>query len=171
MSKSLIRRMTEADLEQVLEWRNHIDIRKYMYTQDKISMSEHVKWYERCSKMDTKTLLIFESHGKSLGFINFSRIKNSDISDWGFYVAPNAAKGSGRELGRLAINFAFAELKFHKICGQALSYNERSINFHRSLGFQKEGVLRDQYQVDKQFYSVVCFGLLVKEWHMTFKER
>jgi UDP-4-amino-4,6-dideoxy-N-acetyl-beta-L-altrosamine N-acetyltransferase len=53
----------------------------------------------------------------------------------------------------------------HKLCGQALAFNERSIRFHQNLGFRREGVLRQQHFDGEQYHDVVCFGLLASEWH------
>lgn len=163
-----IRRMVHADLERVLAWRNHPDVRRYMYTQHEITAAEHQRWFERTSPDPKKHLLIFEANHQSLGFVNFNEAGISGIADWGFYVAPDAPKGSGRQLGRAALNHAFTQLKLRKICGQALAYNERSIQFHQSLGFQQEGILRDQYFDGECHHHVICFGLLGHEWQPNF---
>lgn len=164
MNNKTIRRMTQSDLQLVLDWRNHPDVRRYMYTQHEISLEEHRRWFENSAKNSSRHLLIFELNGAPQGFINFNLLSAGGVADWGFYAAPAAPKGSGRQMGYAALNYAFFELKFHKICGQALAYNSRSINFHRSLGFQQEGLLRDQYFDGEQYQSVMCFGLLRHEW-------
>lgn len=164
MSRQRVRTMTLADLESVLAWRNHPDIRRYMYTQHEISLAEHRDWFERASLDPHKHLLIFESDGAPMGFINFSQLGGSAVADWGFYIAPDAPKGSGRALGNLAVEYGFRQINLHKICGQALAFNERSVNFHRKMGFQQEGILRDQHFDGERYHSVVCFGLLCHEW-------
>ncbi len=161
---SQIRRMVHADLEQVLAWRNHPDVRRYMYTQHEITLDEHQRWFERTLLDPKKHLLIFEVNQQPLGFMNFNESGNAGIADWGFYAAPDAPKGSGRQLGRTALNHAFTQLQFHKVSGQALAYNERSIQFHQSLGFQQEGILRDQHFDGERYHHVICFGLLCDEW-------
>ena len=157
--------MTDADLERVWGWRNHPDISRYMYTQHEITLDEHCRWFAKASGDPTRHLLIYEDHAIPLGFINLHQIGNGGIADWGFYAAPDAPKGTGYALGRAAINYAFGIAGFHKISAQALSYNERSIRFHASLGFQREGVLREQHFDGKQYHDVVFFGLLASEWH------
>ena len=158
-----IRPMTHTDLKRVLDWRNHPDVRRYMYTQNEITSDEHQSWFERTVQDARKHLLIFELDNQPLGFVNFSESKDS-VADWGFYAAPDAAKGIGRQLGQAALDHAFNELKLHKICGQALSFNERSIKFHKTLGFQQEGTLRDQHYDGEFYHHVICFGLLSHEW-------
>lgn len=161
---SQIRPMVCADLELVLTWRNHPDIRRYMYTQHEITLAEHQRWFERTLPDPKKHLLVFETNHQPLGFVNFNETGIGGIADWGFYAAPDAPKGSGRQLGRAALNHAFTQLKLHKICGQALAYNERSIQFHQTLGFQQEGILRDQHFDGERHHHVICFGLLGHEW-------
>lgn len=161
---SQIRPMVHADLERVLAWRNHPDVRRYMYTQHEITLDEHQRWFERTLPDPKKHLLIFEVNHLPLGFVNFNETGNGGIADWGFYVAPDAPKGSGRQLGCAALSHAFTQLKLHKVCGQALAYNKRSISFHKTLGFQQEGTLRDQHFDGERYHNVICFGLLSHEW-------
>lgn len=163
-TQARVRPMTIEDLEQVLSWRNHEDVRRYMYTQHEISLSEHSRWFERASQDSSRHLLVFESNAMPLGFINFHQIAPGGVADWGFYAAPDSPKGTGRQLGQAALHYAFIHMGLHKLCGQALAYNERSIKFHRSLGFQQEGILRDQHFDGQSYHDVVCFGLLATEW-------
>lgn len=156
--------MQLADLQRVLAWRNHVDVRRYMYTQHEITLAEHKSWFERAANDACKSLLIFEINQQPLGFINFSKHSVGAIADWGFYLAPDAPKGSGRLLGHAALAYAFSQLKLHKICGEALAFNERSIRFHQSLGFIQEGNLRDQYFDGTSYHNVINFGLLADEW-------
>lgn len=161
---STVRVMTSDDLSDVLAWRNHPEIRRYMYTKHEISVDEHNAWFERASKDSNRHLLIFEVSGVAQGFVSFIEQSDSAVADWGFYIAPDAVRGTGRQLGLTALDYAFKILRMDKICGQALEFNERSVKFHRGLGFQQEGILRDQHYDGENHYSVICFGLLRTEW-------
>lgn len=164
MADGRLRDMTTNDLERVLAWRNHPDVRRYMYTQHEISLSEHRAWFKRSAQDSTKRLMVFDLSATPTGFVSISRCQRGVIADWGFYLSPGAVRGSGRQLGQAALKFAFDELELHKLCGQALAFNERSIRFHRQLGFAEEGVLRDQHFDGEVFHSVVYFGMLRDEW-------
>lgn len=159
-----IRAMTHADLERVLAWRNHEDVRRYMYTQHEIGLEEHARWFEQASQDKHRHLLVFERDAIPLGFINIHQIAPGGLADWGFYAAPQAPKGTGSQLGKAALLYAFTQAKLHKLCGQALVYNERSIRFHLNLGFHQEGILREQHFDGQRYHDVVCFGLLASEW-------
>jgi UDP-4-amino-4,6-dideoxy-N-acetyl-beta-L-altrosamine N-acetyltransferase len=156
--------MTGADLDQVRLWRNHPQVRRFMYTQHEIGAQEHQKWFESCQSDAGKHLLIFDKEQVAQGFANLSERVPGRVADWGFYMAPEAPRGVGRELGQATLAFAFDTLGLHKLCGQALEYNERSIRFHLALGFVQEGVLRDQYFDGQAYHAIVQFGLLSSEW-------
>jgi UDP-4-amino-4,6-dideoxy-N-acetyl-beta-L-altrosamine N-acetyltransferase len=161
---SRVRPMTQSDLDCVLSWRNHPDVRRYMYSQNEITLDEHQRWFVRTLQDPHKHMLIFEVGKKPFGFVNFSELACGGVADWGFYAAPAAPKGTGRRLGMAALDHAFKQINLHKICGRVIGYNDRSIRFHQSLGFQQEGILRDQHYDGERFHHVICFGLLSHEW-------
>jgi len=159
-----LRAMTEADLPIVWGWRNHDDIRKFMLTQDLIALDVHRNWFEKSSKDPTRHLLILDQDEQPSGFMNIKVDPSNNSADWGFYAAPGAPKGTGTLMGKAAITYAFQNLGVNKICGQVLDFNEPSLRFHEKLGFQKEGVLRDQARINNTYHALVCFGLLKREW-------
>jgi UDP-4-amino-4,6-dideoxy-N-acetyl-beta-L-altrosamine N-acetyltransferase len=172
----ILRPMVCADLERVLSWRNHPDVRRFMYARGLISGEQHQRWFEEASDNPGKRLLIFESSHGPAGLVNFSVARSSGsaavlslggIADWGFYAAPAAPKGTGRRLGAAALDFAFEQLCLHKVCGEALATNARSIRLHESLGFRSEGIRRDQYHDGDNYQNVACFGILKDEWLTT----
>ena len=167
----LMRSMENSDLELVLSWRNNPEVRRYMFSQHEISFSEHLSWFESSLNNPWKKLLIFENNQKPQGFVSFSEVGGGGVADWGFYMAPDAPKGSGQSLGRTALSYAFDKLNLHKVCGQVLKFNQRSILFHRSLGFRLEGTTRDAYFDGESFHQIYCFGLLCKEWHFDNLDR
>jgi len=159
-----MRPMMQNDLALVLGWRNHPDVRRYMLTQHEISAEEHAHWFAQAGQNPHLHPLLFEWQGRTLGFVSLRELDCGGIADWGFYVAPDAPKGTGRRLGLAALGYAFGQLKLHKVCGQALAFNQRSIDFHLALGFAQEGLLRDQHFDGSDYQNIICFGLLGSQW-------
>jgi len=160
-----IRPMAEADLDLVRSWRNHPEVRRWMYTTHDIGEAEHSRWFEDARRDPSKALLVYERCGEPAGFVSLSCVRGMDVAEWGFYLAPDAAPGSGGALGMAALEYAFDGLGLHKVSGHALADNERSVRFHLRLGFQHEGLRRDHHLADDGArHSVVCFGLLADEW-------
>jgi UDP-4-amino-4,6-dideoxy-N-acetyl-beta-L-altrosamine N-acetyltransferase len=162
-SGSCIRPLIANDLPMVRKWRNHPNVRKYMFSQHEISEEEHKCWFEKCTADKKWHLFIFEKDGISLGFVSFHEVNDGGVVDWGFYLSPNTPKGTGNLLSKTTLPYAFDKLNFHKVCGKVLSYNQKSIDFHLRLGFKEEGRLREQYFDGENYNSVVLFGLLKNE--------
>lgn len=162
-----LRPMLHTDLPMVRAWRNHPNVRQYMYNAHEITENEHAQWFEKSVTNKDRHLLIFMLQGIALGFVNITQTAPGGIADWGFYLAPDAPKGSGQILGRAALAHAFTTLHFHKVCGQVLSANTKSVLFHQRLGFQQEGLLHEQHYDGIHYHDVIHFGLLHHLWQAT----
>lgn len=156
--------MSTDDLHMVLAWRNHPDVRRFMFTQHEISLAEHRSWFAKASQDESRRLLIVEDLNNPIAYVQFSDVISDGVSDWGFYVRPDAPKGTGSKMGVTALNYAFGVLKLHKVCGQAINSNHASITFHGRLGFLQEGILREQKRINGLYHDLHCFGLLSHEW-------
>lgn len=161
----VIRPVRVDDLPLLLTWRNHPSVRQFMLTQHEITEQEHANWFARASQDAARHLLLVEDDLTAIGYVQFTPTGSPNVCDWGFYTAPLAPPGSGRQLGQAALHHAFDVLGMHKVCGQALATNAASIGFHQRLGFKQEGVLRDQHLMGDTYHSLICFGLLATEWH------
>lgn len=164
MTQGNLRPMVAEDLLSVWRMRNHPEVRRHMLTKHEISIEEHRTWFERESRARDTELLVFTMDRSCCGFVQFKQTEFYGVMDWGFYVSPDAPKGTGKKLGLTALNYVFKKEELHKICGQVLSLNQPSIEFHKALGFIKEGVLREQYFIAPNYQDVVCFGMLRSDW-------
>ncbi len=155
--------MCEEDLECVRAWRNHPEVNRYMFQRAPVTAEAHAKWFANSQGLSSRHLLIYEMDGPA-GFVQFNRIGEAGVAEWGFYLAPEVPRGSGYGLGVAALDHGFRALDFHKVFGQVLARNERSLQFHRRLGFVQEGVLREHHPQEGGYQDVHCFGLLRTEW-------
>ena len=169
LTECRLRDIIEEDLPQLLRWRNEERIRHVMYTDHIITPEEHQRWFDGISadaEGKRSRHWLFEYQGMPLGQVNVTDIiERHKRCCWGFFIGKkDAPRGSGMAMGILAIDRIFTELELNKVCGEALAFNEASIRYHKSLGFQEEGRFRQHIQKKEEFYDVVCFGLLRKEW-------
>ncbi|WP_071598525.1 UDP-4-amino-4,6-dideoxy-N-acetyl-beta-L-altrosamine N-acetyltransferase [Pectobacterium atrosepticum] len=159
-----LRPAMESDVEIVWRWRNHPTVRQWMFNQNEIELEDHKEWFFNQLKNPGKIFLIYIHNNLDCGFVNFSKLNDANVWEWGFYLAPHSPKGIGIYLGELAIQYAFDTMNIEKIFGEVLEYNSRSIKFHESLGFSKEGCLRKHFLINNNSYDVLLFGLLKKEY-------
>ncbi len=158
-----LRPMTDADLELVLAWRNHPDVRQHMYTRNEISFEEHSRWFRGASVDPDRHLLILEVDTVPQGYINF-RCDGEGAAVWGFYLAPDAPKGTGRLLGEAATRYAFDILELERIWGEVLPDNLASQNFHLRHGFVLESILPDKIFGEQKVGNVRRYLLTRDAW-------
>jgi UDP-4-amino-4,6-dideoxy-N-acetyl-beta-L-altrosamine N-acetyltransferase len=162
---SNLRLMIENDLELVLSWRNNPQISKYMYNKGVINFKEHRKWFLKSVKsLDTK-LLVFEIDSQRVGFMQFKIDHAYNKGEWGFYLSPDAPPGVGSIMGNHGIKYAFNELKLDQLCGEALEYNKKSINFHKKLGFSIDTSITKKHFDGDNHYNIIGFKYLIRDWH------
>ena len=170
-----VRQATQADTQMIWQWRNHVDVRRWMFGQDEIALADHEKWYGKQLDRANVHLLIFEVAGERMGLVNVTQMTvekyqtlnaakntaNDNSASWGFYLSPNSPKGQGLgfALGVLAIAQIFNTTDIGKITAQVLAYNTASLALHRKLGFSETGVLKQHFGVGEKVYDVVEFEL------------
>jgi len=165
-----LRPMGSQDLELVLGWRNHPEVRRWMYTTHEIGLDEHRTWFAGASEDPRKHLLVYEVEGVPAGFVNLTvDVPDSNgptVAVWGFYLAPDAPRGCGRGLGSAAIAHAFRELGVDLLLAEALGTNANSIAFHRRLGFADAGPRDEPHRPEDggEVVDVLCFRLERAAW-------
>jgi UDP-4-amino-4,6-dideoxy-N-acetyl-beta-L-altrosamine N-acetyltransferase len=160
------RKMREHDLRQILEWRNHPAVRRFMLTQHEITETEHRAWFDHASNDETRALIVFEEQGQPVGCVVFSGVQPNSTAEWSFYSSPTSPAGTGTRICSTALNFAFDELCVHKVAGQVLDFNRASIRIHLRLGFAQEGTLREHALIDGKYCDLLCFGILRTAWEI-----
>lgn len=147
-----IHRATLDDYRQVFEWRNHADIRQFMFNTDELIWENHAAWFAKQLGNPDFIMLIYQVNGVAQGYVSFTR-QSENIWEWGFYLAPTCSRGQGSRMGRLALAWAFAELGAAKIIGQVLPHNIASLKLHEKLGFfrlpEKNDVAQFELSLDE----------------------
>jgi len=82
------------------------------------------------------------------------------------YALGRAHWGNGymQEALKAVIDFAFEKLELHRIEADVDPRNTASIRTLERLGFQREGYLRERWQVNGEIQDALFFGLLRPEW-------
>lgn len=163
MPKASLRLMTEADLPQALAWRNHPEIRRHMYSQAEITPAEHAAWFKTTSVNPARVLLIFELDRVPQGYANFTLHEGKQAA-WGFYLAPDVPKGTGRLLGDAITDYAFDVLGLEKIWGEVLVDNVPSQRFHLRHGFELEAIMPGKATANQNLSNVRKYVLTRSAW-------
>ena len=76
----------------------------------------------------------------------------------------DCSKGIGFWAVEQTRDFAFEELKLHRLELDVFSYNERARKTYLKAGFRQEGVLRDAVMVDGTYADDILMAILEDDW-------
>jgi len=93
--------------------------------------------------------------------LNF-RNRSAEI---GYIIAPSArGKAFGREAISLLLGYLFDGLGMNKAYAQTASFNAPSVRLLETLGFRRDGVLREHHLYQGVLHDSYLYSILVREW-------
>ncbi len=170
MSKKNIafRPITEADTENILRWRNSDLVVPFFNYQKEVTKEDHFCWIEE--KVKTGEVYQFIIHDglidADVGTVyiqNIDRINSK--AEYGIFIGEREALGHGigTTAAKFMIDFAFNELKLHRIYLQVHSDNERAIRSYEKAGFKQEARLVDDVFVNGDYCDLIIMGIVNEE--------
>lgn len=161
------KKITENDLEMIMNWRMEPEITKYMYTDPKLTIEEQKRWFEKISGKDDEFYWILEADETPCGFLNFTNWdKDADIIHTGSYIAVKEKRSMrlSADLQFGMYEFAFERLGVNKLCQEVLGNNISVVRLNERLGIKLEGVLRKAKKKNGEYFDIYVMGILREEW-------
>lgn len=165
--------ITEADLPRMLSWYTDPEILRMsgeveLWTREKLA-----QWYhEACN--DTNSVwftIVVNENQRVIGDAGLLRMftpwKTTDMS---IIIGEKAmwGHGYGTDVGRLLLQYAFDELRFHRVAIGVVAFNTRAVRFWIGLGFQQEGIQREGYHCDNSYSDFIMMSLLEDEYRKKY---
>jgi len=114
------------------------------------------------------------SDSRMVGYISLNNIDYIHRkADWGgIMVGDEDARNNNVafEATFLMLDFAFSQLNLRRVVGYWLAENLSSIMLGRSLGFQKEGLLRSSIYKNGKYYDQVIMSILSEDFFILKEE-
>ena len=128
--------LSQEEKMMILEWRNRLDIQKWMYTQNDISLEEHLDFIDSLKTIKDKLYFLVKKDNIYIGVIDFTQIKPNESLHMGIYTNPDL-KDYGKILLETIIYFSFEILKVVKIYSEVYFENEKAYLLYKSYGFKE----------------------------------
>ena len=127
-------------------------------------------WADELSRRpsgDEVTLAIKTLGGTLVGIVDIGLAdQRNRVFSYGVSIGrEHRRNGFATEAVVLLLRYYFAELGYEKAEGTVFSFNRPSIQFHTSLGFQREGVRRRSVFSHGQYFDRILFGLTAEEFY------
>jgi ribosomal-protein-alanine N-acetyltransferase len=112
-------------------------------------------------------LLFRREDGALLGGISLSNVRRgvAESASLGYWIGQRYARqGYMTEGLRLALSFAFENLRLYRVEAACLPHNAASRRLLLKSGFREEGYARQYLSIDGKWQDHVLFGLLRADW-------
>lgn len=111
-------------------------------------------------------LAVCLKEGRMIGDIGIHFIDDDYQLEIGYTLSPEyQGKGYAQEAVKAVINYAFSELKKHRIIASVDPDNIKSLSLLEKIGFRKEGHFIKSFHMNDQWYDDCIYALLEDEWN------
>ncbi|WP_246998358.1 GNAT family N-acetyltransferase [Halosolutus gelatinilyticus] len=161
-----LRTIEEEDLEFLQMQVNDPAVWRPIGGSRPINADQEREFYEDVVCGDDGVHLLIAVDETPVGTIGLRDIdQETGNAELGYWVAPeHHGRGYGTEATRLTVEYAFQQLRLHRVDARVFEFNEPSRRLLESVGFCREGVLRDAEFIDGEYRDVYWYGLLEDEW-------
>lgn len=156
----------EADLEFVTEGVNHPRVRPFVGQWFPTPLAREHRYYEEMNERLDAVQVLITAEDDRVGVVEFDPIDHeTGVADLAVWIHPdNRRSGYAREAIELMVDYAFSELRMHKVTANAYAANEASREMLDAIGFAEEGVGREDAFFDGEYHDTHYFGILEDEW-------
>jgi UDP-4-amino-4,6-dideoxy-N-acetyl-beta-L-altrosamine N-acetyltransferase len=146
----------------VFGWRNNESVRKWMYSDDPISLDTHFKFIESLKSDESRSFFLVKRGNKYVGVYSLVNKKNHS-GEGGFYLSPDLKdENLSVEFCYYTFSFLFEKQRIEKIFGYALVDNKNANALNRLFGFSQLETNKTIDGVEKSYY----YGELDREsWY------
>lgn len=146
-------------------WRNDPNIWRWTRQNDLISKTSHEKWFEVQSKDPAIRMYRILADLDPVGVCGLTSINwQNRNAEFSLYVAPCFhGKGFSKKALRTLFHHGFKNLGLKSIWGETFE-NNHAHGIFEGLGMKMDGVRRQFYWKDGQFWDATLFSILDEEF-------
>lgn len=157
-----LKTVEESDLDFLRENINDRRVRQAMLG-DGPSNTEQIR-NEHTEERDYQ--FVIASSDTRIGYISLHDLNHTHgTAALSYWIDPDQqGRGHATEGIQLLVQYAFEQLRLHKVRADVREFNESSRHVLEKLGFKHEGELRESRFVNGEYWDRHRYGLLSHEW-------
>lgn len=166
----LIRTLEMKDKEDFFKYRSMPEIHKYQSWRPK-NISEIEEFIIKNIAVCVNTanswlqLAVCLNEGQMIGDVGIHFLDDDQV-EIGYTLSPEyQGNGYAQEAVKAVVNYAFINLKKHRITASADPDNIKSIKLLEKIGFRKEAHFIKSFHMNDQWYDDCIYALLEYEWN------
>jgi len=160
--------LEKRDIELKVKWYNDAEVNKTLILNEELELNKSLEWFDKAIYDDSRRDFIIKTkEGEAIGLTGLRGIDRAHGTAECFCVIGDKSfwgKGIGTQVHSLLIQWAFDELKLHKIWAVVYTNNEAVLKLVKRLGFEIEGTLREEKCISGKRIDMFRIGLLRNEF-------
>ncbi len=162
-----LRKITEDDLEKLMNWRMDPDITRYMNTDPKLTLEGQKKWFQKISQDETVRYWMIVVDGVDAGMINLADLNLAKKeSNWGYYIGEKKVRSLklSMTLEWNLYDYVFETLGLQRLYNEVLSANEGVVKLHVMCGSKVDEIYPEHVEKNGVKYDVTAISITAEEW-------
>jgi diamine N-acetyltransferase len=164
--KIILRPLEREDLHFVHHLDNNANVMRYWFEEPYETFVELTALYDEHIHDQTERRFVVVCKGKNAGLVELVEIDHVHRrAEFQIVIAPDyQGKGLATRAAELAMDYGFGVLNLHKIYLVVDKDNDKAIHIYEQLGFQVEGVLRQEFFINGQYRDVTRMCLFQQDY-------
>jgi len=160
-----LRIMTAEDTDNIVKWRNSDAVRTNFIYQKLFTRQSHEHWIETMVNTGKVVQMIICMCGSDMP-VGSVYIRDIDVvhnkGEYGIFIGESSARGHGvgTAAAKLMIQYAFKELKLHRLFLRVFADNAQAMGSYEKAGFVKEAYLKDDVCIDGVYRDIVLMAII-----------
>ncbi|HEY0896898.1 MAG TPA: GNAT family protein [Sphingobacteriaceae bacterium] len=159
--------ISRDDLPSRVDWINDPRVNEFMYFKLPVTLQGTMKWYDKVIRnYDRYDLAFRDENGTPVGMSGITAI-NASFHNGEFYIFINPemqGRGAGKAITAWMLEYGFSTLGLAKIYLYVDGDNLHAVRLYESIGFVREGNLRQHRYKNGKYHDKLVFGMLKHEW-------
>lgn len=162
--KVILRALEKEDLERCYRWINDPQIVHTLKSRYPMAIEKEAEWLDFALRGDHRQRHFAIERRDDRTHIGNASLHDIDwisrVAAFGMFIGEPEAwnRGFGSDAIVTLCRFSFDEMNLRKLKINVFEYNERAKHLLESLGFSKEGTLRDEFYRDGTYHAIVIYS-------------
>jgi diamine N-acetyltransferase len=171
--KIRLRAIEREDLPRYAAWMSDAAVSENLSAQLPMGLVHEERWYEENLKrpLEEQALALDAKKGRGkwehIGGAGYHMVdKRNRMAECGLFIGlrRNWDKGYGRDALRTLLGYGFETLNFNRVQLRVMEFNARAIHLYESIGFVREGSLREAHFYKGRYWDLHLYSILRREW-------
>jgi len=129
-------------------------------------INEFIEWSQESPRKSYQLAIVLPDEGRVIGSVAL-RVQDAELgeADLGVGLDPSEwNRGYAVEAATRMLDFAFEELKLHRVSAECIAENESARRLVDRIGMREEGRFKNRRWMHDKWWDSLVFAILDSEW-------